>query len=234
MKKFSEKHEALITLLLIAVYLTANTLCLRMFKAASFETGMINSLLSVVLISLVLFLNKTKYYGLTKATKAKNCLYFIPLVLLATQNLWNGINLQFSTDEILLHTFTMINIGFIEEVLFRGFLFRMMEKSNLKVAIWVNALSFGLGHIINLLNGAALIPTLLQICYATAIGYLFVIIFHKTKSIIPCIVTHIVINVTSILSVEGVTYTYMTPMITALISAGYAIYINRHTKEDAR
>ena len=37
----------------------------------------------------------------------------------------------------------------------------------------------GIGHIVNLLNGKDLIPTLLQVCYAIAIGILFTIIFYK-------------------------------------------------------
>ena len=69
----------------------------------------------------------------------------------------------------------MINVGFIEEVIFRGFLFKMMAKDNLKLAIIVSAVTFGIGHIVNLLNGGDLIPALLQIFYAIALGYLFVI-----------------------------------------------------------
>ena len=82
----------------------------------------------------------------------------------------------------------MINIGFIEEIIFRGFLYKMMEQDNVKTAIIVSSITFGIGHIINLLNGATLIPTLMQICYAISTGYLFVIIFYKSKSIIPCII----------------------------------------------
>lgn len=60
----------------------------------------------------------------------------------------------------------MINVEFIEEIIFRGFLFKMMEKDNVKRAIIVNEITFGIGHIVNLLNGEELIPTLMQICYA--------------------------------------------------------------------
>ena len=64
----------------------------------------------------------------------------------------------------------MINIGFLEEIIFRGFLFKMLEKDNVKTAIIVSSITFGMGHIVNLLNGADLVPTLLQVCYALAIG----------------------------------------------------------------
>ena len=65
----------------------------------------------------------------------------------------------------------MINVGFIEEIIFRGFLFKMMEKDNIKTAIIVSSLTFGIGHIVNLLNGADFISTVIQIFYAISICF---------------------------------------------------------------
>ncbi len=88
----------------------------------------------------------------------------------------------------------MINVGFIEEVIFRVFLFKMMAKENVKRAMIVSALTFGIGYIVNLLNGAEFVSTIIQVCYAVCLGYLFVVIFYKSKFLIPCIVIHGVIN----------------------------------------
>ena len=123
---------------------------------------------------------------------------------------------------------TMINIGFIEEIIFRGFLFKMMAKDNVKKAIMVSAITFGIGHIVNLLNGADLIPTLMQICYAISIGYLFVIIFYKSKSLMPCIITHSLVNSLSIFNTDTSLISSLFLIIIPLI---YAIYINRNIKE---
>ena len=125
----------------------------------------------------------------------------------------------------------MLNIGFIEEIIFRGFLFRMMAKTNIKSAIIVSALTFGVGHIVNLLNGAELIPTLMQICYATSIGYLFVIIFHKSGSLVPCIITHCLVNSLSIFNVENTLSLYIAPVFLTVIPFAYAIYINKMIRE---
>ena len=121
----------------------------------------------------------------------------------------------------------MINVGFIEEIIFRGFLFKMMEKDNLKRAMIVSALTFGIGHIINLLNGAEFIPTLLQVFYAVALGYLFVVIFYRSKSLIPPIITHIVINSTSIFAVDNDVLAYIVSVFLIIVSISYAIYLNR-------
>ena len=106
----------------------------------------------------------------------------------------------------------------------------MMAKDNIKSAIIVSSITFGIGHIVNLLNGADLIPTLMQICYAVSIGYLFVTIFYKSKSLIPCIITHSLINALSIFNAENST-SYIVPIILTLMPLIYAIYINKTIKE---
>ena len=127
----------------------------------------------------------------------------------------------------------MLNIGFIEELIFRGFLFRMMEKTNVRSAMIVSALTFGIGHVVNLLNGAELIPTLMQICYATATGYLFVVLFYKSKSLIPCIVTHCLVNSLSVFNVENTLSIYIAPVFLTVVPLAYAVYIHKKIPQSA-
>lgn len=61
--------------------------------------------------------------------------------------------------ETALYVLSMLCVGFIEELIFRGFLFKAMAKDGIKSAIIVSSITFGLGHIINLVNGAELLPT---------------------------------------------------------------------------
>lgn len=233
MKKNFEKHEVLFCILLIIVYVLINSFCIQNFGIADYRSAIINTIFSLMLIVLILLLKRKAYYGLIKVTQYKNFLHYIPLIIIASVNLWGGINIRHSTQEILFHILTMINVGFIEEIIFRGFLFKMMEKTNVKVAIIVNALTFGIGHIVNLLNGADLISTLLQICSAISIGYLFVTIFYKSKSLIPCILTHAIINALSIFYVESVLLLYLSSAFLTIAPLLYAYYINRRTKEKA-
>ncbi len=179
----------------------------------------------------MIILKKTTYYGITKVTNIKKYLYFIPLLIISSVNLWGGINITNFKDEIIFHILTMINAGFIEEIIFRGFLFKMMAKKNVKNVIIISSVTFGIGHIINLLNDSTLIPTLIQICYAISLGYLFVIIFYKSKSLIPCIINHILINSLSIFNVENKTSFYISSILLILIPLLYARYINKNIKE---
>ncbi len=227
MNKIFEKHETLFCMMFIIIYIAVNSVCVQNFGYTSSVSFIVNTILSLCLVGIVLSLKKSAYYGFTKVRNIKKYLYFIPLAVIISVNLWNGFNINNSTREIVFHILTMINIGFIEELIFRGFLFRMMAKSSIKSAIIVSTVTFGVGHIINLLNGAELIPTLMQICYATAIGYLFVIIFHKSKSLVPCIITHCLVNSLSIFNVDNTLSLYIAPVFLTIIPFAYAIYINK-------
>ena len=232
MKKIFEKHETLFCIILIVVYILVNSYCMQNFGTEDYRSTITNTIFSIALIILMIILKRTSYYGLTKVTNLKQYLYFIPLLLIASVNLWNGININNSTSEVIFHILTMINVGFLEEIIFRGFLFKMMAKDNIKRAIIVSSITFGIGHIVNLFNGAELIPTLMQICYAISIGYLFVIIFYKSKSLIPCIITHSLINSLSIFNVENSILLYVASAFLIIVPIAYAIYINRISREE--
>ena len=231
MKKLFEKHETLCCILLIVLYVVINSYCMQNFGLEDYRSTIINTVFSVAVLALIISLKRVAYYGLVKVTDAKKYLYFIPLLLIVSVNLWNGLNINSTPGKIIFYMLSMVNIGFLEEIIFRGFLFKMMAKDNLKSAIIVSSITFGLGHIVNLLNGADLVPTLMQICYAVALGYLFVIIFYKSKSLVPCIVAHIVIDVLSVFNVENSLSVYIIPVFLIVVSVGYAIYINKRVEE---
>lgn len=230
MKKILEKHETPFCILLIIFYIVLNSFCLNTFGIDDFRSVVINTLFSFGLLMLISKLDKEEYYGLVGVKDLKKYLYFLPLVLILTVNLWNGININGSWKSIVFYILNMLNVGFIEEIIFRGFLFKMMEKDNLRKAIIVSSITFGVGHIINLFMGAELIPTLLQICYATSIGYLFVTIFYKSKSLVPCIITHSIMNALSLFNVETTKMMYISGAFLIIVPLLYAFYINKKVK----
>lgn len=232
MNKFFEKHETLCLIVLIAGYVILNSYCMQKFGYTSPTSFIVNTILSILLLALIIISKNTKYYGLTKVQNAKSFLYFIPLIIIGTVGLWNGINLDNSKSAILFHILTMINVGFLEEIIFRGILYKSIEKNNQNLAIIISSVTFGIGHIVNLLNGADLIPTLIQVCYAIALGFLFVTIFNKSKSLIPCIITHMMINSLSVIGKDSTGLSlYLIPIIVIIISISYIILINKNVKE---
>lgn len=138
-----------------------------------------------------------KYFGLC----APNCgasrfIWYIPLVLISSCNMWFGLEMRMDVPGSLAYVGSMLCVGFLEELIFRGFLFKAMSRDGIKAAIIVSSITFGIGHIINLFNGsgAGLVATLCQICYACVMGLMFVLIFHRGGTILPCIATHSIIN----------------------------------------
>ena len=102
----------------------------------------------------------------------------------------------------------MLCVGFLEEVIFRGLLFKAIAKDNVKTAIIISSVTFGLGHLLNLVNGSGveIVENLFQVTGAIAIGFLFVILYYRGGSLLPCIITHSAINITSVFAnVAGLT-----------------------------
>ena len=113
--------------------------------------------------------------------------------------------MNLTVAEAVLYILTMLLVGFLEEVIFRGLLFGAMKKDSLKAAVIVSSLTFGMGHIINLFNGsgAELLPNILQVVYAAATGFMLVMLYLRTKSLIVPIVFHGVFNALSVFADEG-------------------------------
>ena len=109
--------------------------------------------------------------------------------------------------------------------------FRTRKVDNIKSATIISSITFGVGHIVNLLNGAILVPTLLQISYSISLGYLFVIIFSKSKSLIPCIINHSLLNALLVFNNVNSTYIYVSSIFLIIISTIYTIYIKKVIKE---
>ncbi|MEY9977852.1 lysostaphin resistance A-like protein [Lysinibacillus sp. RC79] len=104
----------------------------------------------------------------------------------------NGItdNDVFSAQYVLILFLFVIAVGFYEELIFRGLIFKYLSAKGLKVAILGSSILFGIGHLANLASGADLLMTLLQITYAFLFGLVCAEIVAKTKSIIFPIVWH--------------------------------------------
>ena len=189
----------------------------------------------LILGVLAVFLLKnglTEQYGLCRSElSAQQHLCYLPLLLMVSVNLWGGVKLNLSLPETVLSMLTMMLVGFLEELIFRGFLFTALRKDSLKVAVIVSSVTFGVGHIVNLLNGAPLGETLLQIVYATAAGFLFTVIFLRGGSLWPCILTHSAVNSLSVIAGPQSTGLQIASAVClTVVSVLYGIWILKETK----
>lgn len=234
MKKLFQKDEVWFAVLWILVYVIgfANA------DAISESLGM-PKLLTVLFglalaVLLYQFIRKNgllEYFGLCPVQGSyAGYGYFLPLILISSVNFWNGITVNCGIVEAALYILSMCLVGFLEEVIFRGFLFRGMSRSHVASAIIVSSLTFGVGHIVNLLLGEPLFDTLLQLIYASAIGFCYTAVFYASGSILPCILSHAVVNSTSIFAVapEPAFFVFST-VVQTVISISYGLWlIRRH------
>ena len=200
MKKLYEKNQMTFAIVWIVVYCVLQSLANPLNKNIGIEysaSAAFGVLQAIVLFTFIRKNNLLKRYGLCKSpVPARRFLYYAPLILLATGNLWNGVALNYSPAETICRIVCMLCVGFLEEVIFRGLLFEAIAKDNIESAVVVSSVTFGIGHIINLFNGSGMdvVNNLCQIVFAIAVGFLLVTIVYRGGSLLPCIIVHSAIN----------------------------------------
>ena len=200
MKKLYEKSELTFAIVWIVVYCVLQSVANPLNKVIGIEyaaSAVFCVLQTIVLLIFILKNKLQKRYGLCKSpVPAWRFLFYLPLIALASGNLWNGFALNYSPAATVCRIVCMLCVGFIEEVIFRGLLFVAIAKDNTKSAVIISSVTFGIGHIINLFNGSGMdfVNNLCQIVFAVAVGFLLVTIFYHGGSLIPCILVHSAIN----------------------------------------
>ena len=235
MTKLYKKSELGFAILWIVAYVVLSSLGENLSASIGIPKSATAAVHLAMALALFFWIRKNglsgKYGFCGSKYPAKRFLFYLPLAVIASSVLWNGLGLQYGFPGTLLYVLSMCCVGFLEEVIFRGLLFRAMEKDGLKTAIIVSALTFGLGHIVNLFNGSGrdLTSTLFQIGFAVMVGFVMVLIFHRGGSLIPCILFHAVNNALGAFETQG----SMDPKLnlalnialTVLVLGGYLLYL---------
>lgn len=170
MKKFYEKSEIWFAVTWIIVYVVVMGNLRNNFGDESLYSMLAVMVIAVVLTAFMVKNKLTEKFGLVLWTDSKKYLYFIPFILLCTVNLWFGVSLHYSISQQIVAVLTMAFAAYVEEIIFRGLLYRAIEKDSAKQAIVISAVTFGTGHIVNLLTGQGSLDTFFQMGYAIAIG----------------------------------------------------------------
>lgn len=192
--KLFDKNETAFAVILIVIYVVGVSIMQRVSDAVGIQ--FLAEMIFCIALSaaLLIFIRKNglaQYLGLkAPAVSAGKMLLYIPLLLLGGISICFGIGAEFGVTESVTRTVMMLCVGFLEEVIFRGFLFRSIAKQNLTRGVVISSLTFALGHFVNLLNGSDILENSIQVIYAAAVGFMLVFIFMRTESILPCILFH--------------------------------------------
>jgi len=135
-------------------------------------------------------------------------------------------------------------IGIFEELAFRGTLFlAILEKrrDSTKKIFWTTVVSsalFGFVHLANLLEGAGVGATLMQVGYSFLIGGMCSIVLLKTGNILICILLHAVFDFCGMLVPtlgRGAVWNPPTIVITAVLAVAvtaWEVYVLLHVKPE--
>lgn len=234
MNKLYKKSELWFALTWIICYVLGTSFTEKLSRIVGIEKIMTLPFLVALCVIALIWMKKNglfQRYGLCKTdVEAKRFIYYVPLIALVSCNFWLGVSKNGSWGEFALYGACMLCVGFLEELIFRGFLFRAMEKDGVRSAIVVSSVTFGIGHIVNLFNGsgAQLLPNACQVVSAIAIGFLFVVIAYRGKTIVPCILAHQFINISSFFANESALTDGLRiahSLIICVIAIGYALIL---------
>ena len=188
------KNEVTFAIVLIVIYVVGNSICQSVSETIGIEFLAETVFCIIMSAAVYIFIkrsNLSEYLGMKKPEiSVSRMLFYIPFILIGGVGGFFGMGLAYSPFICIIRAVMMICVGFLEEVIFRGFLFRGIAKSNLTEAVVISSVTFGIGHIVNLLNGYDVINNIIQIIFAVGVGFLLVFTFLRTSSIVPCILFH--------------------------------------------
>ena len=229
MRKFYETKPVLFAVLWIVIYVV-----LMAPLRGSYGDGSLQMLLGLVAISAVLLavirlLGIEKELGMTRwLQNGKQLLWLLPMWVLSTGNLWGGVGLRYDAVTTVMAVLSFLLVGVAEEIIFRGFLFNGMRRTgSLTVAVVVSAITFGMGHIVNLLTGHATMETLVQIVFAVAWGFLFTFAYLKGGSLLPCIAIHGLIDVFSVFARDNEIAHWAYIAATVAVAVIFCLYLRK-------
>ena len=235
MKNLYEKSKIGFALTWIISYVIGASCADELSRLVNIEKSITVIFLGIMMVVALAWMKKNDLFsefGFCKAEiSPKRLLYYIPLIVIVSCNLWFGVTANYKWYITVFYILSMLLVGFLEEIIFRGFLFKAMAENNLKSASIVSSVTFGIGHFVNLINGsgAKLLPNICQVVSAIAIGYLFVVLFYKTKSLWAPIIAHAVINLLSAFAVDITnTQQIITSAVISVIAVIYGTFILRY------
>ena len=119
----------------------------------------------------------------------KKIYYAFPVIVISLSAMMAGIK-QEGTGAAAANVLLALVVGFHEETYFRGIICNLWQKRSRRAAVLVSAVLFALVHMMNVLNGARLGYTVMQMAVAFVYGITLALIFFFTGSIWPCIWLH--------------------------------------------
>lgn len=180
--------------LLLIIFFTANGAFVSIMMPANPALQYIGILPLVIGILIYLGITKkwTHYFSVKSLIKKETMILSSPLLLVLLIVLIGHHGLSSTSVSNLVQIFIMqiCVIAFTEEIIFRGFMLRILLSKGFKVAVIISSILFALTHSLQLLGGQSLEQTFIQITYAFVVGMVLSLFVIHTQSIIIPVIFH--------------------------------------------
>lgn len=155
--------------------------------------------------------------------------FYLPLFAIAFAQYAKGFTPTLDLQAVTFAVLLVAAVGFIEELLFRGFLLNALRtRGSVDRAIVISGVTFGLGHIVNLLRGYSVTDQALQLVAAVLIGVALAYCAVLTGSILPGVVFHALFNLSGTITNHSTTLDTVIVGGIALVMIGYIITLRGH------
>ncbi|MBD7957380.1 CPBP family intramembrane metalloprotease [Microbacterium sp. Sa4CUA7] len=197
-------------------------------------TSVVLMVLSVVLLVYLRVGRRLAFYGVRRVMSGTlpRTLFYVPLFAIAFVQYFTGFASDLDWQTVVSVVLLVVAVGFIEELLFRGFLLQALRtRGGVTRAIIISGVTFGFGHLVNLLRGYSIPDQALQLVGAVLIGIALAYCVVLTGSILPGVVFHVLFNLSGALTAHSVLGDSITIGIVAVVMIPYILFLrNRLAK----
>jgi hypothetical protein len=154
----------------------------------------------------------------------------LPIIAILTKNAY----LVRSGNDLLIFIVQCFSIGLFEEMAFRGIVLLLIVKKlpqttkGIFQSLIISSAIFGLIHIFNIISGAGVGDTVLQVGYSFLMGGMWGALLLKTHNIWLCVILHAIYDFCGLLMPtlgKGTWWDLPTIIITVILSIAVFIYI---------
>lgn len=236
MRRLQDTRPIWHALIWIAIYIVAFNIGDVVGERLSFPglTSLVLVGLSVALLIYLRVSGRLAFYGVRSVQSGTLplTLFYVPLFAIAFLQYGTGFAPGLDVQTVVFAILLVAAVGFIEELLFRGFLLQALRtQNNLTRAIIISGVTFGIGHIVNLLRGHSLAEQAVQVVGAVLIGIAVAYCAVLTGSIMPGVVFHALFNLFGTLRSPSVVRDLVTAGIIAVVMILYILFLrNRLAK----
>ncbi|WP_022886140.1 CPBP family intramembrane glutamic endopeptidase [Glaciibacter superstes] len=228
MRKLQDTKPIWHALIWIAIYIVAVNIGDFLGEVVRFPelTSIVLVALSMVLIVYLRVGGRLAFYGIRSVQPGTLplTLFYIPLFAITFVQYAKGFAPGLDLRTVAFAVLLVAAVGFVEELLFRGFLLQALRtRGNLTRAIIISGVTFGIGHIVNLLRGYSLPDQALQLVAAVLIGIALAYCAVLTGSILPGVVFHALFNLSGTLTNQSTLWDLVAVGVIAIVMIAFIL-----------